>query len=228
MAVTLGNNTITFPDGTQQSAAYTAGSDRGQLISVTTYSSAGTSTYTVPSNCRFVYVKLVGGGGGSAGYNESGGAGGYAEGRFDVTPGANVTVTVGGAGTGVTYYAAGVRGGTSSFGSYLSATGGYGANQNANHTGGAGGLGSGGGVNLYGGGGIGHANHHSHYGTGGKGGGASFYGSGQGCRHYHNTFIPYGSPGAGAPGGVTDNVAGSGTPYGTTANPGLVQVYAYS
>jgi hypothetical protein len=47
-------------------------------------------------------------------------------------------------------------------------------------------------------------------------------------RHYHNTVIPYGSPGAGAPGGVTDNVAGAGTPYGTTANPGIVQVYAYS
>lgn len=227
MAVTLGNNTITFPDASQQTAAYTQGADRGQLISVTTYATAGTSYYIIPSNCRFVYVKVAGGGGGSAGYNESGGAGGYAEGRFDVTAGANVTVTVGGAGTGVTYYAAGVSGGTSSFGSYISATGGSGSNANANHTGGAGGLGSGGGVNLYGGGGIGHANHHSHAGTGGRGGGASFYGSGQGMRHYYNSVIPYGSPGAGAPGGATDNAAGA-TPYGTTANPGIVQVYAYS
>ena len=71
MAVTAGNNTFTFPDASQQTSAYTQGSDRGQLISVTTYGTAGTNSYVIPSNCRSVFVKVVGGGGGSG--HQSGG-----------------------------------------------------------------------------------------------------------------------------------------------------------
>jgi len=70
MAVTLGNGTVTFPDSTTQTGAYSTTTDQGQLISITTYSS-GVSTYTAPANCRFVLVKLQAGGGGSAGYCES-------------------------------------------------------------------------------------------------------------------------------------------------------------
>ena len=42
-----------------------------------------------------------------------------------------------------------------SFGNYLSASGGLGANQTYQHCGGLGGLGSGGNLNIYGGGGTG-------------------------------------------------------------------------
>ena len=220
MAVTLGNNTVTFPDGSVQTTAYTTGADKGQLISITTYSS-GVSTYTAPANCRYVWVKLQGAGGGSAGYCESGGSGGYAEKRITLAAGTTVTVTVGAGGAGVGYYAAGGNGGTSSFGTYVSATGGYGSNTLNNHTGGRRGIGSGGDVNLTGGGGTGHANHH---GSGGMGrGGAGFYGSGNGVRHYYNTFVPCSAPGAGAAGGITDS-GGS----GSTGAAGLVQVYAYT
>ena len=127
MAATIGDSVVTFPDGTTQAAAYSTSTDQGQLISITTYTS-GTNTYTAPANCRYVWVKVIGGGGGSAGYCESGGAGGYAEGRVNLAAGTNVTVTVGGGGPGVGYYAAASTGTTSSFGSYITATGGAGAN----------------------------------------------------------------------------------------------------
>lgn len=138
----------------------TAVTDRGTPVSIVSFTGSG--TYTVPSNCTKVLVQLVGGGGGSAGYAESGGAGGFAEGVFSVTPGASISVTVGGGGGGVGYYAAAGDGGTTSFGGYISATGGYGANRNYSHGGGHGGVGSGGQLNLYGGTGTGHMNHGSH------------------------------------------------------------------
>lgn len=223
MPVEIGNNQITFPDGTVQSTAYSSATDQGQLISVTTYTS-GTNTYTVPANCTYVWVKVQGGGGGSAGYCESGGAGGYAEGKFDVTAGANVTVTVGAGGAGVSYYAAASGGSTSSFGSYLSATGGSGANSQYSHTGGSGGVGAGGDINLLGGGGTGHANHHGYGGVGR--GGQGYYGGGNGVRHYYNQFVPGTAPGAGASGAQTDG--GPNGNYGTTGGTGLVQIFAYT
>lgn len=50
-------------------------SDLGPCISVTSFTSNG--TYTVPAGASRVLVQLVGGGGGSAGYCESGGSGGF-------------------------------------------------------------------------------------------------------------------------------------------------------
>ena len=88
MAVTLGSSGITYADSSAQTSAYT---DRGMPISITQFTSGG--TYTVPSNCTTILVQLVGGGGGSAGYNESGGAGGFAEGYFSVSPNATYAVT---------------------------------------------------------------------------------------------------------------------------------------
>lgn len=165
-------------------------------------------------------IKVVGGGGGSAGYLESGGAGGYSERLLDVTNVDLVTVTVGGGGNGVTYYAASGDGGTSSFGAYASATGGYGANRNYSHTGGYGGVGSGGDINLTGGGGTGHGNHH---GSGGVGkGGQSYWGDGQKRRHSSADVLGHSAPGSGAPGSITD----SGT-VGTTGAVGSVVVYSY-
>ena len=193
--------------------------DTGKQILITTFT--GNGTYTVPANCYRVLVQCVGGGGGSAGYCESGGAGGFSEGHFTVTPNAAIAVTVGGGGGGVGYYATAGNGGTTSFGSYLSASGGHGANTNITHGGGHGGVGSAGQINLYGGSGTGHTNHGSHA-QDGAGGGSYFGGpGGQNRTTTPTNFSP--SPGSGATGGRCDD-GGS----GTTGAGGLVVVYAYT
>jgi hypothetical protein len=216
MAVTLGASGITFTNGTSQTTNYPV--DKGVPISITTFTSSG--TYTVPALCSRIVVQLVGGGGGSAGYQESGGAGGFAEGTYSVTPGATYTVTVGGGGGGVGYYAAAGDGGTTSFGSLISATGGYGANRNYSHGGGHGGIGSNGQINLYGGTGTGHGNSASHGQN--NGGGTSFFG-GTGGKTRSNDGANYGPAyGSGAPGSITD--IGS---SGCAAVAGVCVVYAY-
>lgn len=148
MTVTLNSSGITYQDGSVQGRAYTTANDRGTPISITTFTSSG--TYTVPSGCTTILVQAVGGGGGSAGYCESGGAGGFSEGVFSVSAGAQYSVTIGGGGGGVGYYAGAGSGGTSSFGSLISASGGGGANTYITHGGGHGGSASGGAINLTG------------------------------------------------------------------------------
>jgi hypothetical protein len=217
MAITIGPEGAIFGDNTRATSTG-QGADSGDLISITTFTSTG--TYTVPANCKSLLVKAVGGGGGSAGHLESGGAGGYVE-KFiqGIAPGTNIAVTVGGGGGGVGYYAAAGAGGTSSFGSYCSATGGYGANNNYSHTGGHGGSGSGGDVNIWGGGGYGHGNT---LGSWGAKGAASFWGGGFGTRHSGGETIGPGAPGAGASPGTSGGTAGK------TASAGMVVVYAYT
>lgn len=219
MAIVLTSTGVTYSDATSDTSNSLL-TDKGELVNITTFTSSG--TYTVPAGCSNVYVQLVGGGGGSAGYCESGGGGGFTEGLFAIAAGTAVTVTIGSGGGGVTYYAVGGQGGTTSFGAYASATGGYGANQNIQHGGGGGGVGSGGAVNLYGGTGCGHLNHGSHSQTGY--GGASFFGGCPGVTRHQNTannFSP--APGAGATGNDT---MGDGT-VGSTGSSGICIVYAY-
>lgn len=217
MPIVIGSSGITFSDGTTQTTV--APADKGKPISVTTFTTSG--TYTVPSNCTTILVQLVGGGGGSAGYNESGGAGGFAEGYYSVSPNATYSVTIGGGGGGVGYYAGAGDGGTTSFGALISATGGYGANRNTSHGGGHGGSGSNGQINLQGGTGSGHGNSASHGQP--SGGGPSFFG-GPGGQNRSTTPSNY-SPayGTGATGGRT-NDGGS----GTTGMSGCCVVYAYT
>ena len=180
MSIKLGQNNITFPDGKTQSVRYDQTADaRGELIQIDTFppndfhntSISGTYTWTKPAGCRLVRVMVVGGGGGGCAHGEAGGAGGYAEKWINVESVSTVSVTVGGRGGGTGYYSAGGDGSTTSFGSYVSASGGYGANRNWSHSGGHGGVGHGGDINLYGGGGGGHDN------RGGKGGMSFFGGS---------------------------------------------------
>lgn len=225
MAITLGSSGVTLHDGTTQTTRFDSSNDTGQLLDISVYSTAGTFTWTKPSGCTRVLAKVVGGGGGAAGYCESGGAGGYSEVTVDVTNVSTVTVTVGAAGTCVSYYAASGNGGTSSFGAYATATGGYGSNQNAAHTGGIGGLGSGGNINLYGGGGTGHSNSAGH-GCIGTGGGSFWGGSSTINRGAVNTKIGTGAPGSGGPGSRTDD--GSGGTTGRLGEVGMVVVYSFT
>ena len=216
MSVSLDSGGIVFPDSTVN---VTASVNKGTLISINSFTGSG--TWTKPTGCTKVLVQVQGAGGGGCSYCESGGAGGYAEKLIDVTGVSTVYVTVGGGGANTGYYSAAGDGGTSSFGSYCSASGGYGANRNASHTGGISGSGSGGDINLRGGSGTGHGN------TGGREavgkGGNSYYGSGYKASHNTNT-SNWGrtAPGAGGAGGAMQGWAGS---YG---GGGIVIVYNYA
>ena len=132
----------------------------------------GNSTWTKPAGCTRVRVQVVGGGAGGSGHGEAGGSGGYSEEIVDVTGVSTVSITVGGQGGGVNYHNSAGNGGTSSFGPYLSASGGEGARRVGGHTGGRPGIGSSGNINIYGGGGAGHTHH------GGGHGGTSYFGGG--------------------------------------------------
>ena len=108
-------------------------------------SSRASYTFTVPTSITSVRVRVWGAGGGGCGSaaNAGGSGGGFAIGEFDVVAGTSYAITVGAGG------APDSSGGTSSFGSLISATGGVGQN---NTTFREGGLGVGGYANYYGGG----------------------------------------------------------------------------
>jgi hypothetical protein len=88
---------------------------------------AASGTFTVPAGVTMVKASVYGAGGGSSGGQGAGGAGGgYASGWVAVVPGQTIAVTVGTGGVGVANNGTASAGGTSSFGPYLSATGGAG------------------------------------------------------------------------------------------------------
>lgn len=152
---------------------------RGKLKNVVTFTSTGTYTKSGPDVLR-LHVIVMGGGGGGRAYSECGGAGGYAEKIIDSSAISTVAVTVGGAGVGGVYFGFSPSGGTTSFGAYVSASGGDGANSHIQHNGGRGGLGSGGELNVRGGGGGGHNNmdqYSNNCAPGGEGG-IGFFGGG--------------------------------------------------
>jgi len=110
-SVAMKKTTVTSVNGS--TGAVTTGS--AQL-----FTTAGTSSFTVPASGRVLVTCCGGGGAGdAAGYA---GTAGVSVTRWitGLTPGASITVTVG---AGKAYNNAGT-GGTSSFGSYVSATGG--------------------------------------------------------------------------------------------------------
>lgn len=124
---------ISLPDGrvfVRISGTYSE--RQGRLINTQYFKVAGTYTYTLTPGTRFVVAKVQGGGGPAAGVpatdassQAAGGAGGngaYAEKRI-LSSFSGVAVTVGAGGIGA-LAAAGSPGGTSSFGSLVSALGG--------------------------------------------------------------------------------------------------------
>lgn len=192
---------------------------------VQSYTVAGTYTFTVPSGINFLKkVRLVGaGGGGSGGQGTAtwssggGGSGGYSEGFVVVTPLSPITVTVGAGGTGASNGngATANAGGTTSFGPYMSATGGGGGTGGTStSSGGLPGLGSGGTeLNLYGANG-GDGNPGGITGTngfafqGGPGGASAFGGGGRTSTVNIPSVINGFAPGSGG-GGIWGSGAGA-------------------
>lgn len=179
----------------------------------------GSGTWNKPTGVRFIKVQVQGGGGGGSGHGESGGAGGYSERIIDVQSVSSVSVTIAGEVNGTYYSGGGDNGNTSSFGSYCSASGGFGANRNNQHSGGLAGVGSGGDLNIYGGGGQSHHNYSS---VGGNSffGGAVAAGHPQGGNFSHN-HQSHSAQGSGGSGGYFHNHRGS------NGRPGLVVVTHY-
>lgn len=161
-----------------------------------TFGTPGSPTWTKPANLRYITVVCIGGGGGGgggytgAGFQNGGSGGGGGASNSTLISAINlpatVAVTVGAAGTGGAIDTNGVDGGSSSFGSYLSANGGT-KGLARSTSGGAGGTATGSGV-------AGSA------GTGGTGAGKG--GAGGAAGGYSAT--------AGAGGAATTGNAGAG------------------
>jgi len=220
------NSTALPPSPTGNNGKFLKSSDGSTIswesvgpVAIRTFTSNG--TWVKPAGVTKILVKLVGGGGAGSGVGESGAAGGYAERLIDVTSVSSVPVTIGlGSTASTTYSGRSGNGQTTSFGSFLSATGGNGANTSHQHCGGLPGLGSGGDLNFYGGGGNGH----SYYGCGN--GGTSYFGGSGACghpqggqyAHNHSSHAAYGA--GGGPGYHTST-------QGARGKDGVVVVYEF-
>lgn len=177
----------------------------------------GGGTWNKPSGVRYIWVQVQGSGGGASGHGESGAAGGYAERILDVTGISSVSVTVPGGGGGTYYSNAGGNGSGSSFGPYVSASGGHGANRHNQHNGGLAGVGSGGNLNIYGGCGGSHEQRSSGM------GGSSFWGGPAPAGHPQGGHFAHNHQGHAAPGtgGTSGHFSGH---RGSDGRPGLVVV----
>ena len=194
-------NVLTSNGSAWTSAAPSGGS--GLLLNIQYFTA--TATYTATSGTTFVVVQVVGGGGNGGTASGTipaggGGAGGY--GLIKITSSfSGVTATVGGAG------------GTSSFGTLVSCTGGSNGSSGSSG-GGAGGTSSSADVNS--GGGCGCGSSVASAGLGGLGG-SSFFGGGGSGGGVGTAATAYG---AGGGGGGSSNVGGAG-------KAGIIIVYEY-
>lgn len=168
------------------------------IASINVYT--GNSTWNRPTGVKYIKIQVNGAGGGGGGHGEGGAAGGYAELFLDVRSISSVAVTIGGGGGGTYYSGAAGNGNSSSFGPYVSASGGHGANRQAQHCGGVSGNGSGGNLNIHTGGGYSHhARDSSSVAESFFGGGtASNYPNGGQFGHNHNGHSALGAGGGGA------------------------------
>lgn len=172
---------------------------KGRLLSIQTYipktnpgnpnevvSSSGSYTWTKPAGCNYVLVYVTGGGGGcrtnDSAYRGAGGGGGGTAIKFiDVSGVTSVPVTVGAGGSYARGGGRGGTGGTSSFGTYCSATGGIGGQTDSPYEGGLGGYATGGDINIPGGAGE------MRHGADREGGGGSSYWHKSGSNHWYTS-----------------------------------------
>lgn len=190
------------------------------------YTASG--SYTPGANVKSIVVEIVGGGGGggsakaSQNYNAAGGgggAGGYSKKFIPITSQTPIPFTVGVGGNGALVDGAFAQtGGTTTFGTGFSATGGTGGNSAVSVTtstsvgaGGPGGTGSGGNINATGG--SGHSGVSEKPSVAGGTVGAGFGGA--------SAISGQGGPGGGGPGGAT-------TSSGNRGNDGIVIVWEYA
>ena len=208
----LGMNVYTSQNGTWNSKSQTGGS----------------GTWTKPAGCNNVLVYVTGGGGGARindnNYRGAGGGGGATSIKYiDVSSVASVTATYGAGGSYVRNGGRASSGGTSSFGSYCTATGGQGGETDPPHQGGPGGNASGGDINIPGGGGeMAHSSNRE------GGGGSSFWHKAGSSHHYYNNQeeITHGQWGSG---GAYGYYSQNSFAYGNSSGgAGVVIVYNYS
>lgn len=116
--------TYTAPKITVDAAGKITSMQNGSpgFSSITGYATPGVFNWTVPAGVTKVRARAWGGGGAGSGIGTGGGAGAYGEGIYTVAPGAVIQITVGAGGpiSGNTPLA----GGTTSFGPYMTVTGG--------------------------------------------------------------------------------------------------------
>lgn len=222
---TLVNATSLPPDPSGQGGKFVQSTGSGVVWTnvgpdaIRVFNASG--TWSKPAGITKILVKIVGGGGSGSGVGETGAAGGYSEKIIDVTSITSVSVTVGTGNTNPTYYSGRAGAGTAtSFGSYMTATGGNGGNQSHQHCGGLPGVGSGGDFNIYGGGGSGHMYWAGPPGGSSYWGGAGATGHPQGGNyaHQHSSHAP---PGCGGSAGYHTSRLGA------NGRDGMVVVYEF-
>lgn len=241
--VSGGDIALTLPNGTGNANQVlknggTAGTleyGTAGLKSVQVFTATGSSTWTKPSGITRVKVYVTGGGGpgGKIDYDDmanGGGAGGTAIKLIDVTSISSVAVTVGAGGVAgnTPTQTTSIRGGTSSFGTHCSATGGD-RTGGQWAIGGDGGTATGGDINISGCDGMGGLIDNTGSWQAAGTGGASFWG--QGGKGSANSFSAkangeaFGSGGGGGAGGSpsfsTDTESANGA-------PGIVVVEEYA
>ena len=188
--------------------------------------SSGSGTWTKPSGCSNVLVYVTGGGGGARindnNYRGCGGGGGGTSIKWiDVSAVSTVSYSYGSGGRRARNGGRGSTGGTSSFGSYCTATGGAGGQSDSPYEGGHGGTASGGDINVPGGGGEMSHDHNR------EGGGGSSFWHNPGSNHhccggtYNITAGQWGS--GGGWGYYSQNAENS-----SDGGAGCVIVYSYS
>jgi Phage tail repeat like len=231
-------------DGTVNASNYykngTALTQAGNLTAIRTYTAG--ATWTKPAGLDFIVVEVQGAGGGSGGSlgvaaqvaaGRSGACGAFARKTIAAASlGATETVTVGARGTaGAATPTSGGNGGTSSFGSHVSCTGGEGGVIVAAGTAvtwndaSAGGIATGGDINCDGAAGGMQCRLSASQGAT-LSAGASYYGGGaEGTRNGSDAGTASTVPGGGAGG---SQQIGVGSVAGALGGPGLVTIYEYS
>jgi hypothetical protein len=226
----------------QTETAWWASSRSGQLLAVQIFTTPGTATYTPTAGARNAVVEVVGGGGGGGGTIDTdstqakaatgGGAGAY--GKKWISGVTSQTVTVGAGGSGGAKTSNGSAGGTSSFGSIITATGGAGGtcpsgSSHGNYNSGSvGGTASGGDINI-----PGHSSHPSWASSSpdffaqgsGSNGANSQFGSGGLSRLNANSDA---GSGYGAGGGGSSTGASTSGSAGGAGAPGIIIVWEYA